>query len=110
MEAKVRHQAHAAVLRQREQELAQREIDLLERELSLMILKQQQEDNKPVPNKRRNLMRREKNRRSKKRISGPSGKCLCSVLYVSSHGYGTRQVAQVAMKSLAHFCQRKTVL
>ena len=83
MEARVKHQAHAAVLRKREQELAQREVELLERELRLMIAKQQQEDEKPVPKKRRNF-RREKNRRSKKRISGPSGECLCPVLYVSS--------------------------
>ena len=72
MRQTIEQQVHARVLRQREQELAEREIDLLGRELNIMIL-QQQQDEKPVPKKRRNKFRRGKVRRSNKRISGPSG-------------------------------------
>ncbi|XP_038076025.1 mitogen-activated protein kinase kinase kinase 10-like [Patiria miniata] len=71
MRQNIEQQCHARVLRQREQELAEREIDLLGRELNIMILQQQQDD-KPVPKKRRNKFRRGKVRRSNKRISGPS--------------------------------------
>ncbi|XP_071788407.1 mitogen-activated protein kinase kinase kinase 9-like isoform X2 [Asterias amurensis] len=71
MRQTIEQQVHARVLRQREQELAEREIDLLGRELNIMILQQQQDD-KPVPKKRRNKFRRGKVRRSNKRISGPS--------------------------------------
>ncbi|XP_022083042.1 mitogen-activated protein kinase kinase kinase 11-like [Acanthaster planci] len=71
MRQTIEQQCHARVLRQREQELAEREIDLLGRELNIMILQQQQDD-KPMPKKRRNKFRRGKVRRSNKRISGPS--------------------------------------
>ncbi|XP_014667455.1 PREDICTED: mitogen-activated protein kinase kinase kinase 9-like [Priapulus caudatus] len=49
--ALLQQKAQEEFLKQREQELAEREIDLLERELNIMILSQQ--NDKPVPNKRK---------------------------------------------------------